>query len=220
MRRLRLLPAERRIRGLFFSAAAFAATAAPAAAATATYVAPSSIAEGTLGDLSTAGDGAGLFLGLGETLALVFDQPFATSRGSNVSIFTLPAAGGGARFEFRFGTYNGGAPSFINGRIRRRAGAAGSFGNLFQRGCRAFDGCDYVEIALVRTNRGATGAEVDYVAVDGEVAEVVSPTPEPSIWALAVAGFALTAWRMKAVRRRPRPDKADWRHAEAGMNPL
>ncbi len=223
MNATQLFAAKRCIPKVFFAAVAWSAVAwsavAPAHAATATYVAPASISNGEINSLSTAGDGAGFFLGLGQTLALVFDAPFATTRNSNVSIFTLPPAGGLALFEYRFGVYRSGDPDFIQGRNLRLAGFGGDVNNLFQRGCRAFGGCNYVEITLIAGTPGVAGAEVDYVAVDGEVTEVTSPTPEPSVWALAIVGFGLTGWRMKMIRRRLHPDREGWRCGQAEMIP-
>ena len=190
-----------------------------ARADTATYVLPSDITTAEVSALSTAGDNSGAFLGLFETLALVFDTPFATARGQNISIFTQAPASGNVFFDISIGVYNGGTPTFVQTQSIR-AGRSFSRSNLFQRGCSAFGGCDYIEITIDRTNGGATGAEIDYVEIQGEVTEVTSPTPEPSAWALMIAAFTLTGWRLKAMRlnakqfdRYSRPDKASWRDA-------
>ena len=195
------------------------ASVASAEAATATYVAPANLDASSVTALSTSGDSAGASLGLGDTLALVFDSPFATAPGDNVSVFTLRPDVGAARFRIRFGVFNNGAPTFVFSR-NRRAGARLSVNNLFQRGCSAFGGCDYIEITLTRTRRGATGAEVDYVSVDGEVTEVASPTPGPGAWAMMIVSFAGTGWRLKALRRRRvLPHRAGWRYAATGTTP-
>ena len=55
--------------------------------------------------------------------------------------------------------------------------------------------------------RGAPGAVVDYVSVNGEPTEVIEPTPEPAVWAMMMLGFAGVAWRMKAARRKATRDK-------------
>lgn len=189
-----------------------------AKAETATFVMPSSLSTTEINALSTAGDSTGVFLGLFETLALVFDTPFATDRGQNVSIFSQAPANGNVRFTVSIGVYNGGTPTIVQSR-NLRAGNTFSRNNLFQQGCSAFGGCDYIEITTNRTNAGATGAEIDYVAIEGEVTEVTSPTPEPSTWALMIAAFTLTGWRLKAMRKTKQPgrynrlDKADWRYA-------
>ena len=196
------------------------AFASNAQASTATYVMPNDLTESEVTALSTAGDSSGVFLGQSQTLALVFHTPFATQNGQNFSIFTVPPSTGRVQFRISFGIYNGGAPTFAwSGNFN--AGGTFSADNLFDRGCSAFGGCDYIEITTRRTNRGATGAEVDYVSVEGEVTEVTSPTPEPSTWALMISGFALIGWRLKAMRRgrSVRQDKAGWRYATAEMTP-
>lgn len=170
-----------------------------ARASTATFVQPATLTPEALTGVSTAGDGAGVFLGLGETLALVFDQPFGVVRRQGVSIFTLPSDQGRAFFTFSFGSYNNGSPVIAFSR-QRRAGRTLNINNPFGQGCSALGGCDYIEITLIRTARGSSGAEVDYVTVDGQVTTVTSPTPEPSAWALMIIGFVFTAWRLKQHR--------------------
>ncbi len=174
---------------------------APAAASTATYVEPANLSSQTEINLSTAGDNAGAFLGLGDTLALVFDEAFGAVRREGISIFTLPPSRGAVFFSFSFGTYNNGSPVFAFSN-QVRAGRNFTVNNPFARGCSALGGCDYIEITVTRTRGGATGAEVDYVAVDGQVTQVTSPTPEPSAWALMISGFLTVAWRLKHTRRK------------------
>jgi len=178
-----------------------AAASSPARAETATYVAPAFLDQPTLTALSTSGDSAGALLGLGETLALVFDNLFATTRADDsVSIFTLAPDNGWARASVRFGVYNYGAPTIVFSR-NIRAGRTLTINNLFNRGCSAFGGCDYIEILTTRLRGGANGVEVDYVDVNGAVTTVTAPTPEPASWALMILGFCLIAWRLKAARR-------------------
>ncbi|MEL7491818.1 MAG: hypothetical protein AAGJ73_13960 [Pseudomonadota bacterium] len=193
----------------------FTGAAAPAAAATATYSQPDFISATDLTALSTAGDNAGVSLTFGETLALNFDQPFATSRGGNVSIFTVAPASGVSWLFVRIGSFNNGSPLFSRAQGFIRAGTSRSFNNLFQRGCRAFGGCDYIEITNIFSAGNPSGAEVDYVEVDDEVTNVTAPTPEPSTWAMMIVGFWFAAWRLKAARRPHyfRRDRADLRYA-------
>jgi len=190
-----------------------------ASAETATYVEPDFIDSASLNALSTASDNAGATLNLGQTLGLVYDQPFATSRGGSVSIFTVAPASGFTFFSIRFGSYNNGSPLFTNARGFVRAGNTAQFNNLFQRGCRAFGGCDYIEITNVFSRGNPTGAEVDYVEVDGEVTVVTPPTPEPSTWAMMILGFWFAAGRLKKMRLHPdfHLDRAGSRYASAGM---
>lgn len=173
---------------------------ASAHAATATYVIPSIIGEPDLSELSTQGDGEGFLLGLGDTLGIVLDDAVGVSSGGNISVFTLAPDSGAARATIRIGNYNNGAPQFaISGNVR--AGNTRSFTNLFNRGCGILGGCNYIEIITNRTRRGADGVDVDYVTVDGELVQVASPTPEPSVWTLMILGFAAVALRLKALRR-------------------
>ena len=175
--------------------------AASAHAATATYVIPSDIAEPELNALSTQGDNAGLLLGLGDTLAIVLDDLVGDVSGGNISVFTIAPDTGASRATIRIGRYNNGAPQFAISR-NVRAGNTRNFTNLFNRGCGLLGGCDYIEIITNRTRRGADGTRIDYVTVDGDVVQVASPTPEPSVWALMILGFAGVAMRLKALRRR------------------
>ena len=176
--------------------------ATPSFAATATYVSPASMTEADRIALGASGDSAGYLVPLGNTLELVFDNPFATSSGDNVTIFTLPPPPRGfARAWVSFGVYNGGSPTIVT-RRNLRAGRTLSISSLFDDGCSVFGGCDFIAITTFRARRGATGVEVDYVMVDGEVVEVTSPTPEPRTWALMILGFIATAMRLKHVRKR------------------
>ena len=183
-------------------APSFAAT--PANAATATFVGGSQPDPDALAALSSSGDNSGLTFGAGETFGIVFDQPFATSRTDTISIFTLPPDQGRARITVRFGLYNNGSPSFVS-QIRLNSGQDRSIGNLFNRGCRVFGGCDYIEFAINRLRGGATGAEVDYVDVNGDVVAVAAPTPEPGIWSLMILAFAAIGWRAKSLRAAGEP---------------
>lgn len=176
--------------------------ASQAAARTATYVGDALMPPGSGAALSTSGDNAGLFLAQGATFALYFDQPFGeVKNGDNISIFTLAPSVGKVRFSVSFGVYNAGAPTIVTSR-QVNAGGSISTTNLFQQGCAVLGGCDYIEITIDKLQGGATGAEIDYVDVNGEVTYVASPTPEPGAWALMILGFSGIAMRMKALRRR------------------
>lgn len=174
--------------------------AASAEARTATYDSSMPFAPGPMTALSTAGDGAGQLVPLGEWISLLFTQPFGVSRRDAVSIFTLAPPVGNARLTISFGVYNNGAPIFVD-TSTVNAGGTLTVNNLFQRGCRAFGGCDFIYITTTRQRNGAPGATVDYVSVNGEVTDVTAPTPEPSVWAMMIMGFAGIAWRLKARRR-------------------
>ena len=181
-------------------AAAMIAFAQPARAATATYDSSMPYTPGAMTDISTAGDGLGQLVPLGEWISLLFSQPFGVTKSDTVSIFTLAPPSGTARFAISFGSYNNGSPIFADTRIVN-AGGALTVNNLFQRGCAALGGCDYIFITTTRQTGAAPGATVDYVSVNGQVTDVAAPTPEPATWALMIMGFAGVAWRLKALRR-------------------
>lgn len=183
--------------------AAFAATLAfaPAAKArTATYDSSMPFTPGPMTALSTPGDGAGQSVPLNQWFSLLFTQPFGVSKTDSVSVYTLPSTGGVATLSISFGRYNNGSPVFVDTKSVN-AGGALTVSNLFQRGCSAFGGCDYIFIQTTKTKGGATGATVDYVSVNGETTDVAAPTPEPETWALMIIGFAGVAWRLKARKR-------------------
>lgn len=183
---------------------AFVAT--PAFARTASFTSSQSYDDSALGAFSTAGDSAGALLTLDNWIALLFETPFGTARSDTVSIFTLPPPVGDARLTVSFGRIVGGLPVFVDTRSFN-AGNTLTVNNLFQRGCFALGGCNYIFIETTRQRRGAPGAVVDYVSVNGEPTEVIEPTPEPAVWAMMMLGFAGVAWRMKAARRKATRDK-------------
>lgn len=173
---------------------------APARAATATYDSSMTFASGPMTALSTPGDGLGQLVPLGEWISLLFAQPFGVSKTDTVSIFTLAPPVGDARLTISFGVYNNGNPVFVDTKSVN-AGGTLTTNNLFQRGCSAFGGCDFIFITTTRQRNGATGATVDYVSVNGQPTDVTAPTPEPSVWAMMILGFAGVAWRLKRMRR-------------------
>lgn len=182
-------------------AAAFALFAAePAAARSAVYYSSQTFGSTMPGDLSLA-NGAGPTISLGNWLALVFSQPFGVTRTDTVSIFTIAPRIGDARLLISFGRYNGGAPIIIDSR-QVNAGNVLTVGNLFQQGCSGLGGCDYIRIETIRQRRGADGAGIDYVDVNGEITDVTEPRPEPATWALMILGFAGVAMRLKSARSR------------------
>jgi hypothetical protein len=185
--------------------------AAPAFARTATFTSSAAYGDDTLRSFSAAGDSAGALLTLDNWIALLFETPFGTSRSDTVSIFTLPPPVGDARLTVSFGRVIAGIPIFVETRSFN-AGGAFSIGNLFQQGCFALGGCNYIFIETTRQRRGASGAVIDYVSVNGEPTEVIEPTPEPAVWAMLMMGFGAIAWRMKAVRRRRPLDSAAVAH--------
>lgn len=201
MLRVRRLKRNSRLPAAFAALAAcgFAFIATPAAAATATFDSSQPFTPGPMTALSTAGDGAGELVGLNQWISLLFDQPFGVRRSDTVSIFTLPPLVGDARLTISFGRYNGGSPTFVDTRTVN-AGNRLTINNLFQRGCSALGGCDFILITTTRARNGAPGATVDYVSVNGEIIEVTAPTPEPKTWAMMIIGFAAIAWRLKAQR--------------------
>jgi len=182
------------------SACFFLLAAAPAQARTATYDSSMPFTAGPMTALSTAGDRAGQFVPLGEWISLLFTQPFGVSKTDTVSIFTLAPPTGGATFTISFGAYKAGKPVIADTRTVN-AGNTLTVGNLFQRGCSALGGCTFILISTTKTKGGASGGTVDYVSVNGEVTDVTAPTPEPSVWAMMILGFAAIAWRLKARRR-------------------
>ncbi len=183
------------------AAAALACGATPAFARTATFTSSLGYDDGALGAFSTAGDSAGALLTLDNWIALLFETPFGTARSDTVSIFTLPPPVGDARLTVSFGRLVGGLPVFVETRSFN-AGNSLTIGNLFQQGCFALGGCNYIFIETTRQRRGAPGAVVDYVSVNGEPTEVIEPTPEPAVWAMMMLGFAGVAWRMKSARKK------------------
>lgn len=186
-----------------FAIAATAAVAfavSPAQAATATFDSSMPYSPGPMTALSTPGDGLGQLVPLGEWISLLFTQPFGVSRSDTVSIFTLAPPVGDARLTISFGSWNNGSPVFVDTKSVN-AGNTLTVSNLFQRGCSALGGCDFIFITTTRQRNGATGATVDYVSVNGEPTDVAAPTPEPSVWVMMIMGFGGVAWRLKAVRR-------------------
>ena len=171
---------------------------ANAEARTATYDANTPFTPGYMTALSTAGDKAGQFVTLGKWMSLLFAQPFGLSKTDTVSIFTLAPPAGSGTFTISFGRYNNGRPVYADTRTLV-AGSALTINNLFQKGCSALGGCDFIFITTSKT-KGATGATIDYVSVNGDVTEVTAPTPEPSVWALMIIGFGAAAWRLKNQR--------------------
>ncbi|MDZ7626782.1 MAG: PEP-CTERM sorting domain-containing protein [Parvularculaceae bacterium] len=197
---LRSLKLSTLSRGGLAAAALAIFAAAPAQARTAEFFSSSPYGPSALTALSSATDGAGPLVTLDNWIALLFDQPFGTSRSDSVSIFTLPPPVGDARLTVSFGRIVGGLPVFVETRSFN-AGNTFTIGNLFQQGCFALGGCNYIFIETTRQRRGAPGAVIDYVSVNGEPTEVIEPTPEPAIWAMMMIGFAGIAWRMKTIRR-------------------
>lgn len=185
------------------AAVAGAAFAGAAEARTATFLEPGRLTPGEIAAVSTAGDRAGVLIGLEQTFALLFDQPFGNVRNADsITIFTLAPRAGDARAVISFGVYNNGSPIILRSQ-NVNAGNSFRISNLFQAGCVLFGGCDFISITTDRARRGAEGVVVDYIDVNGEVTEVVAPAPEPAAWALLILGFAGLAWRLKAARRRP-----------------
>ena len=183
-------------------AAAFACLVAaqPANAATATFDSSMPYSPGPMTELSTPGDGLGQLVPLGEWISLLFSQPFGVTSSDTVSIFTLAPPIGDARLTISFGSYNNGSPIFVETKSVN-AGNTLTVNNLFQRGCSALGGCDFIFITTTRQRNGATGATVDYVSVNGQSTDVTAPAPEPSVWAMMILGFAGIAWRLKTMRR-------------------
>jgi hypothetical protein len=186
---------------LFGLAAAFCAGTAHAR--TATYVAPADIDDRSLYALNHAGDKKGFLVGLNQILAIVFDAKFASVKNADtISIFTLAPSVGTAKLTISFGVWNNGAPIIVSTTNNLNAGQTLNLGNLFQSGCSVFGGCDYIAITTKSTTKGAAGAVVDHVDVNGQIVEIASPTPEPTTWALMILGFCAVAARLKAARRR------------------
>jgi hypothetical protein len=181
-------------------AASISLAFSPAQARTATYDSNMPFTPGPMTALSAGGDNAGQFVGLNQWISLLFAQPFGVSKSDTVSIFTLLPPSGMATFTVSFGRFNNGSPIYADTRTVQ-AGSTLTINNLFQRGCSALGGCDFIFIKLTKTKGAATGATIDYVSVNGEATEVTAPTPEPSSWAMMILGFAAVAWRLKAQRR-------------------
>ncbi len=182
----------------------FALFAAPAAAETASFVSPETISQDDLTALSTRGDRAGVTVNPGMSLQLLFDQPFGAVPGDRVSIFTLPPASvfGFALGRVRVGVFDNGAITYL-GQGNFLSGQRINISNLFNGGCGAFGGCNFIEILTRRTGGNAEGVRVDYVQLNGEVVSVAAPTPEPSSWALMIVAFGVIAWRCKTNRFGP-----------------
>lgn len=181
-----------------------------ARAETATFTSSATLSDGEIAALSSAGDMAGAVLALNQSLTLLFDQPFGTQRSDTLTIATLTQPGSGSSlFSIRVGVYNNGSPITVFSRDIARAGNTIEIGNLFNNGCAAFGGCDFVEIVTTRTTRDQAGAEIDYVDINGQVVGVVAATPEPAVWLMMIAAFALIAWRAKRLRTaKSRPQMA------------
>jgi hypothetical protein len=182
------------------AAAALLLAASPAHALTATFSSSQATPNTQIHALSRSHDAAGPFIGIGQWIGLLFSTPFATTRGETVSVFTLAPPTGSAQFTVSIGRYNNGAPVFVSTR-NIGAGSTLTVTNLFQAGCSVFGGCDFIQITTRSTNRGATGASVDYVSVNGEPVLAASPTPEPSSWMMMMLGFWFVGLRAKAMAR-------------------
>ena len=180
----------------------FALAPGKANAATATFLSPAEISDADLAAISTSGDNTGFLVGLNQIFSFLIDPPLSPTSNTSISIFTLAPDSGSAHATIRFGSYNNGSPTFVASK-NVKAGHNLNLGNLFQTGCGPLGGCDYVEIITNKTNKGAEGVEVDYVEVDGQVVEVVSPTPEPSTWAMMIMGFIIIAARLKHLKNGP-----------------
>ncbi|MFN3960345.1 MAG: hypothetical protein ACK4NP_10575 [Parvularculaceae bacterium] len=200
LRSLNLTKASRALIGALAAGVLFSA---PAAARTATFYSSTPYDDAALASLSSATDRAGPTVSLNNWIALLFETPFGTSRSDNVSIFTLPPRVGDARITVSFGRLIAGLPVFVETKSFN-AGNTFSIGNLFQQGCFALGGCNYIFIRTTRQRGGAPGAIIDSARDTGEPPAVVAPTPEPAAWAMMMLGFAGVAWRMKAARRRRR----------------
>jgi hypothetical protein len=179
-----------------------------AKAATAVFSSSTAYPTGTAGALSTAGDSAGALVSLNNWIGLLFAAPFGASRSDTVSIFSVAPTVGNARLTISVGRYNGGTPTYVDTRSVN-AGNALTFTNLFQQGCAALGGCDFLYITTTRQRAGAPGATVDYLSVNGGVVTVTEPAPEPSTWALLILGFIALAWRLTARRRGYSPSSAN-----------
>ncbi len=198
---LRSLNLAKTSRAALGAVALTCAGAGPAFARTAAFTSSAPYDDAALCAFSTAGDNAGALVTLDNFIALLFDQPFGTSRSDTISIFTLPPPVGDARLTVSFGRLVAGLPVVVDTRSFN-AGNTLTVGNLFQQGCFALGGCNYIFIETTRQRRGAPGAVVDYVSVNGEPTEVVEPAPEPAVWAMMMMGFAGIALRLKSLRRR------------------
>jgi len=180
-----------------------------ASADTASFLQPSAPDPADITALSTAGDNSGFTVGQSQSLQLLFDQPFVTTRSDRVSIFTLPpSAGGRAIGTIRIGRYVNGQIQFVVNRRFNSNGRQYNFTNGIASRCEALGGCNFIEIITNRTQRGAEGVQIDYIQVNGEVVSVVAATPEPATWALMIIGFIAVAWRAKSLRKplhKPKP---------------
>lgn len=153
--------------------------------------------------LSTSGDNAGFTVSQSQSLQILFDQPFITTRTDRVSIFTLPPVGGGQAIgQIRIGRYVDGEIQFVTARNFNSNGRTVNFFNFVARECEGLGGCNFIEVVTNSARRGAEGVQIDYIQVNGEVVSVVAATPEPGTWALMIIGFFAVAWRMKALRSR------------------
>jgi len=197
---LRSLNLTRLSRAALLALTALVTGAGAAAARTATFTSSSPYDDAALQSFSSSTDGAGPLVTLDNFIALLFDEPFGASRSDTVSIYTLPPPAGDARLTVSIGRIVAGLPVFVDTRSFN-AGNTLTIGNLFQQGCFALGGCNYVFIETTRQRRGAPGATIDYVSVNGEPTEVIEPTPEPAVWALMMMGFGAMAHRLKSRRR-------------------
>ncbi len=171
-------------------------------AESATFLTPTDFTDDQAIALSTAGDNAGFNIPQGQSLRLLFDQPFAATQRDNVTVFTLPGEGGIARGTIRFGRIENGVETIARNR-NFTSGRTVSLNNLLNQGCGNLGGCNFIEV-LTRSNRRDTEVRVDYIQINGEVVSVTAPTPEPQTWALMIIGFFAVAWKLKSERKNAR----------------
>ncbi len=170
-------------------------------AESAVFLPPNSLSQTEITAISSSGDNAGATISQSQSLQLLFDQPFATSRADNVSIFTLPPVGGGLAIgEIRVGIAGENGVQFV-GRRFFLTGSNVSLNGFIENRCARLGGCNFIEILTRGTTPTAQGVQVDYIQINGEVVSVAAPTPEPQIWALMILGFVSIAWRSKKLRR-------------------
>lgn len=150
-------------------------------------------------------DGNGYFIPRGETLVVELTQAFATSNFDQLlSIYYSNPSQGRRLLGINFGYEVNGVIQWVlaTPQFFRTRGSGTLNLTGFANSCSVAGGCTY--LSFTAGPRG-NGYVVDALATNGQVltaGQPVAPTPEPSIWALFLFGFALMAWRLKKTRRR------------------
>lgn len=183
-------------------------TAVPASAETATFVTP--VTNGDPVSLLMAGNSAGVVSTPGQSIGVLFSQPFATyapdgftpiNNSVSLAFFTDIGVSVG---NIAFGRLDNGVFRSIHDQnfSTRSGGVEIDFNFLAFVGCGVNDGCNYFQVTTTANAGGSSTIFLDAANFNGvELSQLVAAsTPEPQIWILMIAAFAITGWQLKRRR--------------------